>query len=111
MDVILKTFVSHFFLLLLLFLGANLISASIDARNAQSCLSDAVSDIEASNCAASVISEWQQRATDHDYNLAVTSITHSGTSEKRYATATLTYEYKLPLINFVDEHTLVAFIR
>ncbi len=111
MDIILKTFVSHFFLLLLLFLGANLISASIDARNAQCCLSDAVSDIEASNCASSVISEWEEKAAAYEYTLSVTSVNHADTSEKRYATAALTYQYKLPLISFSDEHTLVAQIR
>ncbi len=111
MDIILKTFVSHFFLLLLLFLGANLISASIDARNAQCCLADAVADIEASNCAATVISAWEQKAADYDYALAVTAVTQSDTSEKRYATATLTYQYTLPLINFADEHILTAQIH
>ncbi|MBQ7677053.1 MAG: hypothetical protein IJT32_02345 [Lachnospiraceae bacterium] len=111
MDTILKTFVSMFFLLLLLFLGANLISASIDARNAQAMLADAVSEIEASNCAASVIGEWQKVATQHDYVLAVSSISHSDTSEKRYATATLTYTYEIPLLSFTDEHVLRAQVR
>lgn len=111
MDTILKTFVSIFFLLLLLFLGANLISASIDARNAQALLADAVSEIEAANCAAPVIGEWREIAAAHDYTLAVSNITHSDTSEKRFATATLTYQYTIPLLSFTEEHVLRAQVR
>ena len=111
MDTVLKTFTGFFFFLLVLFLGANLISASIDARNAQSCLADAVSEISASNCADAVIREWEEQAAEYDYRLDVSDIAHADTSEKRYATATLTYTYRIPLINYTDEHILYAQIR
>ncbi len=111
MDIILRTFSGFFFFLLLLFLGANLIFASIDARNAQSCLADAVSEIAASNCAGSVIDAWEESAAAHGYTLVVSDITHADTSEKRYATAALTYTYRIPLLAFSDEHILRAQIR
>lgn len=113
MEEIVKTFSSVFFMLLVTFMGASLVSASVDARNAQAYMTEAVSEISSANCSSSVVSHYENHAKDVDesYKFKVTNKTKSSSSEKYYATATLTYDYSLPILGISQEKKLVTQIR
>lgn len=113
MEEIIKAFTGIFFTLLLAFIGISLISASVDARNAQAYMSEAVSEIASSNCATSAVSYYKDHAAEVDptYEFDVTGKTKSSSSERYYATATLSYDYTIPILGMKKEKVIVSEIR
>ena len=113
MDTLIKTFSGVFFTLILTFIGISLLSSSMDARNAQAYMSEAVAEISASNCSTSTINyyETQDTTVDSSYEFTVTNRTKSSTSEHYVATATLKYDFTIPLLGMSKEKVIVTQIR
>ena len=106
METIIKGFLGCFLLLLLTFSGYGLFSASIDARNADAFLADCATRIESSDYASGVISACQADASEAGYDLEVAGYTANGSSRKIYGQATLSYEFKVPLLQIAKVRTV-----
>lgn len=106
METIIKGFLGCFLLLLLTFCGYGLFSASIDARNADAFLADCANRIESSDYAPGVISACQADASEAGYDLDVTGYKANGSNRKIYGQATLSYEFKVPLLQIATVRTV-----
>ncbi|MCR5144721.1 MAG: hypothetical protein K6B67_05375 [Lachnospiraceae bacterium] len=113
MEEIIKAFTGLLFTLIVAFLGVSLISSSIDARNAQAYMSEAVQEISSSNCSNSVINYYKTHATEVNdtYQFDVSSKTASTSANRYVATATLKYKYRIPLIALSEDKVIVSEIR
>lgn len=113
MENIIKAFTSVFFTLLLVCTGFSIITAVNNGRNADSFLADSVAKIENSNYAPAVISACQDDAANHvpAYTLDVDVAECVNDSTKKYGSATLTYEFKIPFIGYSVEKKNYSDIR
>ena len=104
-----------FFIMLLTCLGIGLIEASVEAREADRFVTNAVARIEAGDYSEKVIdavrdearqkSEKQGRKFDFDVTIV------QNDNRETYGTATLIYEYRLAIIGMRQTHTITADIR
>lgn len=111
METVIKAFTGVFFSLLIVYLGVGIISSSVDARNADSFMADCVSKIENSNYAQEVIDACKEDAGEQQYELIVDTCVPEGSQKAVYGTATLKYEYTIPIIGMNAEHTINADLR
>lgn len=111
METIIKSFVGMFFALLLLLLGAGLIAASVNARNAGSFAADCASRIENSDFADSVIESCRQEAEDRGYELTVDVSEKVGQPEVKYGRLKLSYPFRIPLTGIARTNVTQYAIR
>lgn len=113
MENIIKAFISVFFTLILVCTGFSIITAVNNGRNADSFLADSVARIENSNYAPSVIAACQNDAANHtpEYTLDVSVAECENDATKKYGSATLTYELKIPFIGYSVEKKNYSDIR
>lgn len=109
MESIFKGFLGMFFLLILSFTGVGLIEASIDARKADSFLSEAVELIEAGHYRDAVIDACASDAKSRGYELDIDIVENE--RGECFGTAKLSYSYRVPLLGLSQEHMAVADIR
>lgn len=108
METIIKGFLGCFLLLIVTFSGYGIFAAGIEARNADAFLSDAVTRIESSDYAMSVIRACQDDAAETGYVLNVEGYQPSGSSRTSYGQAVLTYEFKIPFLQIAADKTIRA---
>lgn len=105
MKLSIESFVSLIIIVLIIVISICTLTSSADVRNAQNFHSAMVSEIEASDCAQSVIDKCKEKAIANGYTeLEVTKI-------NSYYEVTLVYEYSIPVINEIMNHTIVGYAR
>lgn len=111
METIVKAFTGLFFSLLIVYLGVGLISASVEARNADSFAADCVAKIENSNYASEVIKACKEDAKALGYELKIETFQTEGSKKQAYGILDLTYRYAIPIIGLNKEQYICADIR
>ena len=92
----------------MLFLGAGILSASLDSRNANAYANNYATRIEQSNYAASVISDIKREAETLGYNVTVDVKTSQNNTYSHYGLLTLRYTYKIPIIGISQTHNAIV---
>jgi hypothetical protein len=108
MESVLKTYLGFFFMMAMLFLGAGMLSASLDARNANAYANNYATRIEQSNYAASVIKEIKDEAEGLDYTVSVDVKTSTNNTYSHYGLLTLRYIYKIPILGISQTHSAIV---
>lgn len=108
METVIKTYMGFFFMIAMLFLGAGILSASLESRNANSIANNYASRIENANYAKSVIEECKSEANNLGYGLSVDVKTSSNNTYSHYGLLTLRYNYKIPLIGISQTHSVIV---
>ena len=114
MDTVIKAMTGLFFTLLLVYIGIGLILSSLHATRANRALSEYVDLISCSNYADDVIEGCQKDAREQfggEHALIVDKQTRAGSNHVRFATATLTYRFQIPVMGFESVHTAWAVIH
>jgi hypothetical protein len=111
MDSVIKGFLGLFLILVMALLGFSVLSASIDARNADSFVADCVEKMEASNLASGVVQACVEDAADSGYRMTVDVVQAPGTNRAAYGMVTLEYEYQIPLLGTSQTHSICADVR
>ena len=99
MEVIIKSFIGVFCLMLLTVTGIGITSTSVSARNANAFLTASAERIETAHFAEDVIEACQADAREMDYDLSVEVYRPGGSKQAAYGSMTLTYDYG---ISFFD---------
>lgn len=107
METIIKAFMGFFFMMALLFLGAGILSASLDSRNANSYANNYATRIENANYAHSVIEECKKEAKELGYALSVDVKTSTNNTYSHYGLLTLRFRYRIPIIGINQVHNAV----
>lgn len=105
MESVIKTYLGFFFLIAMLFLGAGMLSASLDARNANAMANNYATRIEQSNYAASVIEEVKYEAEQLGYLVSVDVRTSTNNTYSHYGLLTLRYNYRIPILGIAQTHS------
>lgn len=105
MESVIKTYLGFFFLIAMLFLGAGMLSASLDARNANAMANNYATRIEQSNYAASVIEEVKYEAEQLGYLVSVDVRTSTNNTYSHYGLLTLRYNYRIPILGISQTHS------
>lgn len=108
METIIKTYMGFFFMIALLFLGAGILSASLDSRNANAYANNYATRIENANYAASVIDDCKNEANDLGYQLAVDVKTSENNTYSHYGMLSLQYRYRIPIIGIDQTHVAMV---
>jgi hypothetical protein len=111
MDSVIKGFLGLFLILVMALLGFGLVSASVDARNADTFMADCVEKMEAGNLADGVVAACIEDARANGYQLTVEVVQAEGTSRGSYGMATLEYQYRIPFLQSSRLHQICADIR
>lgn len=109
MESIFKGFLGIFFLMIISCTGIGVIEASIEARNADSFLSESVSSIEAGHYNRQVISACMADAISRGYLLDV-DISGNDAGEC-CGRARLSYHYRVPILGLQQTHEVIEDIR
>lgn len=104
METIIKTFMGFFFMISMLFLGAGIISASLESRNANAYANNYATRIENANYATSVINECKNEAHELGYNLSVDVKTSQNNVYSHYGMLSLTYNFRIQLLGINQAH-------
>ncbi len=134
MKEIFETWLGIFFLTILMVAGLSVVTAGIDARNADAAKTAYTAEIEESNFSAGVIGAVINEANADGYNVEL-DLYHSNpaggatagdrtvtrnvtedqqigdTSDVYMARLQLTFDYSFPMLNAVTEHTLFGYAR
>lgn len=109
MESVLKTYLGFFFMMAMLFLGAGILSASLDARNANAYANNYATRIEQSNYASSVINAIKTEALEeHNYVVSVDVRTSTNNTYSHYGLLTLRYNYKIPILGISQTHSAIV---
>lgn len=108
MESVLKTYLGFFFMLAMLFLGAGILSASLDARNANAYANNYATRIEQSNYSSSVIDEIKHEADQLGYKVSVDVRTSTNNTYSHYGLLTLRYNYRIPILGISQTHNAVV---
>ena len=128
MENVIKTFLSMFFIIILMILGIGVVNASIDGRNADSYLSSVVDQIEASNFSTRVIeSQFDNTAAlsindektafigkskEGGYKMTINVYRSSDNRTVKYGTCSISYNFSIPFLGKVGTaRTLTKDIR
>ena len=85
-----------------------MLSASLDARNANAMANNYATRIEQSNYAASVIQEIKYEAEQFDYKVSVDVRTSTNNTYSHYGLLTLTYKYRIPILGISQQHNALV---
>ncbi len=111
MDIIIKSFVGTFFIMVIAVLGMNINAQALQSCRADSFAADCVSRIESSDFAQSVIDACITEAEERGYELVVNIYTAGSTGLVSYGTLQLSYIYTVPLLGSTTTHTVTADLR
>ena len=109
MESVIKAYMGLFFILMLAALGVGILSASIDARNADSFAANCVTKIENSNYALPVIEACRQDALSNGYGFEIETFDSAGVVTT--GLLTVDYEFSVPMLKLLDRRTVTAFMR
>lgn len=82
-----------------------MLSASLDARNANAMANNYATRIEQSNYAASVIQEVKYEAEQLGYLVSVDVRTSTNNTYSHYGLLTLRYNYRIPILGIAQTHS------
>lgn len=108
MDVIIKSFIGIFCMLLVVSMGMGITGMAVAIRNADTFASTCVQRIEASNGAQSVVAACKKDAADYGYELEVTMHQAPESTRATYGNMTLTYHYGLAFLGIERTRSIVA---
>lgn len=108
MESIIKTYLGFFFMMSMLFLSAGILSASLDARNANAYANNYATRIENSNYSTSVIADIKNAAKAHNYQVSVDVKTSANNTYSHYGLLTLRYTYRIPILGISQTHNAVV---
>ncbi len=114
MDTVIKAMTGLFFSLLLVFIGVSLITSSLNATRANRVLAGYVDKISCSNYSDDVIAGCKVDAKEQfggEDPLIVDKLTQKGSNHVKFATATLTYRFQIPVMGLTREHKVEAVIH
>lgn len=107
-----KVFLGVFFLLLLVFGGISITTASIDSADAEEFTADAAMIIGEHNFSPTVIEELQELAKERDYILTVNLSDLDGDGTSDIGEVLLEYHYSISLVDYVTtNHYARAYAR
>ena len=113
MDTVIKAMTGLFFSLVLVFIGVGLITTSLNAARANRALSGYVDKISCSNYSREVIEGCKADAREQfggEDPLIVDKSVQKGSNHIRFARATLTYRFQIPVMGLVRVHKVEAVI-
>ena len=110
METIMKGFLGAFFSVLLLVIGMQFLLASLEARKAQSFMSEVTQRISASHFSQGVIEACRRDAKEAGYELEL-KIVGNDTNRGYYGNATMEYEFALPMFGIDKKHRIQADVR
>lgn len=108
METVLKTYMGFFFMIALLFLGAGILSASLQSRNANAYANNYATKIEQANYSAAVVKVCKEEAAKLGYRLTVDIQTSKNNSYSHYGLLSLDYTYAIPIIGISQVHTAIV---
>lgn len=111
MESIVKGFLGTMFMVIIVFLGYGMISASMQARYADAFAADCVKKIENSNYSEQVIGACVADADRLGYILAVDTYGVDGSSRDGYGSLTLTYPYEIPFLKIQEAYDIRSDMR
>lgn len=82
-----------------------MLSASLDARNANAMANNYATRIEQSNYAVSVIEEVKYEAEQLGYLVSVDVRTSTNNTYSHYGLLTLRYNYRIPILGIAQTHS------
>lgn len=110
METIIKGFIGVFFSVLLVVIGMQFLMASLEARRAQSFMAEVTERISASHFSKGVMEACRTDASRAGYSLQL-DVLSRGNSGVYYGTATMEYDFSLPLFGIEKKHQLQADLR
>lgn len=119
MPQIVKSFIGYFLLLVVVFAGTGIVSASIDATNAQRYVSDITDEMELYNFSDSIVNDCMDRVNNHtdseakNYsNLTINNLANAGDPYSNGREVTMEYKFSIPFLNMGETvHTVRAVAR
>lgn len=111
MELIVKIFMSVFFLIMTSLVGVGLISSSISTHEAICFKSDVIGEIENSNYNTTVIEECKAQAADQGYTLEVNPMSYDDNANYTMAEIIVHYTFNIPLIKYSSEHQTSGYAR
>lgn len=110
METVIKGFVGIFFSVLMLVIGMQFLTASLQARKAQLFMSEVTERISASHFSKGVIEACRRDAAEAGYDLQFQVLGNEET-KRYYGNATMEYDFVLPLFGIDKKHRLQADVR
>lgn len=112
MEQIFKTFTALVLIFLMTFVGIGIITASIDASNAEDFASTIASVVESSNFSEDVITDCKSKAEESNYTLLIDPLDSNGDGYYDIAEIIIEYDYSIPILNIVGtKHEARTFAR
>lgn len=111
MEQVVKAFIGLFIIFVVAFTGVGVINVSVQGRNANAYLDTISTQWEASNFTLSEAQLASNLPADGDYTLTVHKSVAAGNRNVSYATATLKYKYRIPLLGIEKEREISKSIR
>lgn len=108
MESVIKTYLGFFFLIAMLFIGSGLLSASLDARNANAMANMYATRVEQSNYAYNVIQEVKAEAENFGYQVSIDVRTSDNNTYSHYGLLTLRYNYRIPILGIRQSHNVLV---
>lgn len=112
MEQIFKTLTGLTLIFLMTFSGIGIITASIDASNAENFASTIASVVESGNYSETVINDCKTKATEAKYILTVDPLDLDGDGYYDVAEVIVEYDYSIPILNITGtKHEARTFAR
>lgn len=109
MGQVIKTYLGIFIMMLLLVVGAGIVSAEAEICRARSFKTDVVAELENSHFHPDVIEACTQQAQDMGYELEIRTYGDGGQVEM--AAVTLSYTYRIGPFHTASEHRVQGIAR
>ena len=110
METVIKGFVGAFFGILILVIGMQVLMASFEARRAQMFMSEVTQRVSASHFSQGVVEACRRDAAEAGYELTL-QVQQRGESGACFGSATMDYEFSMPLFGIAKKHQLQADLR
>ena len=110
METIIKGFVGTFFSVLIVVIGMQVLMASLEARRAQQFMSEVTQRVSASHFSQGVMEACRRDAAEAGYELKL-QVQERGNSGARFGSATMDYEFTMPLFGIAKKHHIQADLR
>lgn len=104
METIIKSILSIFLAIILVFISVGVIGATNDANAVDAYLQNCSAELQVSNFNASVIEDLQEEALNNGYVLRV-DVKRDSYGDALYALIEIDYTYSMPLIGLESSHT------
>lgn len=108
METVIKAYMGFFFMVAMLFLGAGILAASLESRNANAYANNYATRIENANYSKDVIDECVAEAKALNYALTIDVKTSTNNAYSHYGLLTLRYQYSIPIVGIYQAHTAIV---